>query len=367
MTVLLLFSGTNVLPLLGKQTIRPMRISATSAFVLIILSSVTFFGCEGEKKQNRTRSVKGEVSLGGTLHVASRQLPPSLDPIHLRTNAAVEVGVHFLEGLVRLDPTSSKIIPGVARSWSVDESKSAYVFSLNEDVRFHSFPCNANSSRELTAKDVVYSFERLTKEADSLMFRSTLGGKLKGADEFRDGKTETIAGLVVIDDYSIKIELEQPDESFLFILAQPSLGIVSKEMGLNCKGHQLVGSGPFQLASDQPLLLTRFEDYHRKDEFGNQFPYLDTLTFVVLPSNSEQLEAFFDGTIDAVFRLEIDPVRMILEQHISEFSGQRPKYIMKREAETASYETYSIHKAEVKGLSDGFMGYRDFTQVQIEQ
>lgn len=344
-----------------------MRISATTAFVLIILGSVTFFGCEEKKKQQHQRTAKGDVRLGGSLDVAVKAIPEAMTPTNMKSNSAVEIGIHVLEGLVRLDPKTSKIVPGVAESWSVDDAKSSYVFNLYRGVKFHPSSCDGNNSRELTTEDVVYSFEQLVLKADTNLFTSTLGGKLKGAEEFRAGAANSISGLVVIDDYTVKIELQKPDESFLYLLVQPSLGIVSNEIGTNCEEANPTGAGPFVVASNKPLVLTRYADYHHKDEFGNRFPYLDTLTFAEFPMVSDQMQAFFDGQIDVVSRLELDPIRTVLEEHVANFSGKQPQYIMRRESESASYETYCFYRSNIRGLNDGFLGYRDFTQVQIEQ
>lgn len=344
-----------------------MRLPVSTAFVLIILSAVTFSACEERKKQESKRIQKGEVQLGGAITVALKEVPVSIDPWSMTSNSAVEIGTHVLEGLVRLGPSSTKIIAGIAESWSVDAAKSAYVFNLDRSVKFHPSSCFGNAAREVTAKDIIYSYEQFVIHADSTLYAATLAGKLKGVGDFRNRSTDKIAGLEAIDDFTLKIQLTKPDESFLYVLAQPSLGIVSKKITEDCTDALPVGTGPFSVASMEPLILKRYSEYHRKDEFGNRYPYLDSLTFIERSNKSEELEAFFNGSIDLVSRLELDPVRGILEQHVADFSGKKPRYIMKREVETASFETYSIYSSRLKHLSDGFMGYRDFTQVQLEQ
>ena len=337
----------------------------TRAFVLLFLSSVTFFACEQIEKPQSKRTAKGEVSLGGTLKVPVVKAPDALNPLNMKGADASQIGVHVLEGLVRLDPKTSKIIPGLAESWSMESSGNSYVFNLRKGAKFHANTGFDNLSREVTTADVVYSFEQLAKNADSTLFKATLGGRLLGGKAYRSGEAPSIQGLYVVDDYTLKMVLTKPDESFLYVLAQPAMGVVSKNLGAEAEG---VSAGPFRLLeAGEGVALVRNPDYYLQDEFGNKFPYIDTLKFVQVGQNSEKLDAFFEGKIDIIRNMELDPVRSILESHVADFSGKDAKYIMQREADNASYETYSIYRKGIKHMGSGFMGYQDFSRTQIEQ
>ncbi|MCB0756439.1 MAG: hypothetical protein KDB98_12640, partial [Flavobacteriales bacterium] len=176
-----------------------------------------------------------------------------------------------------------------------------------------------------------------------------------------------LAGLEAIDDYTLRIKLTKEDDSFLQVLAMPAFGVIP-ENSSDGDDSETVGAGPFSLTEEEEAVtLIRNPNYFREDEFGNRLPYIDTIRFVEVDQNSERLEALFNGEIDVVSDLELDPVRDILESHMQEFSGENPKFIMKREQENASYDTYLIYRSTLRGLGSGFMGYRDYSQVQIEQ
>lgn len=338
--------------------------TCTRSLILMFFTSVTFFSCERVEKPQTARSAKGQVSVGGTLVSSIPKTTLEVCPQEMTTSEMAKIGVHLFEGLVRLDPSTSEVIPAISETWSAETETSSFLFNLRSDVKFHHHELFGNKGRSLTAADVVYSFEQLAKRASDDQFAATVG-RIKGAEAFRNGDETSIVGISIIDDYKVKITLNSLDRSFLYVLAQPSMGIIPKALGNEVSG---VSAGPFILSSSKnEIILVRNTEYHLEDEFGNSFPYLDTLVLRELASNTEQLKAFFAGDIHILTNLELDPVRSILEMHVSEFSGKNPKYIMKRETDNASYETYSIYRSGLENLGTGFMGYHDFSRTQIEQ
>ncbi len=344
-----------------------MRVSTPSAFLLIILTTVTFFSCEKVQRQEIERNGKGDIRLGGTLNVANSSTVKSYLPSQIVSATSSEIGLHVHEGLLRLDAKTLKLIPGLAESWSVDDAGTSYVFILRKGTKFHANPCFGNGSREITAHDFEYSFKQLCSP-HSNAFETTFRNRVTGANEFQDGSAADIAGIKVIDDYTLKIELYKADPSFLFVLAQPSTAVVSQKATEEYGKKAAVGAGPFEFYNDDNgITLVRNQDYYRKDAFGNRFPYIDTLVFKYFQTREEQLNAFFEHKIDVVSGVYLDPVKQILEQQMADFSGKNPNYIMQRESESVGYESYSIYLSNLKGLEDNFMGYRDFSHVQIEQ
>lgn len=344
-----------------------MKTQNNSALILIILISVTIFGCETGNSVKTVRVPKGDMAVGGTLRVPLLSLPDQVSPSSLSGASSTTVGVHLHECLVRLDSETAELIPAIAESWSVDEEGVSYVFNLRKGVSFHASNWFGNGSREVTAEDVAYSFKTLAKSASQELFEFTLGGRVKGAESFRDGGEMELVGVEILDDYTVRIKLEKADEPFLRILTLPAFGIIPNK---SAEADEPVksSSGPFMLADrESGFTLIRNPDYYAKDEFGNRLPYIDTLIFVEMKQNSDRLNAIFEDQIDLVSNLELDPVRGLLEQHVSEFSGKTPKYVLKREVDNASYDTYTVYHTKLKNLGSGFMGYRDFRRVQIEQ
>jgi oligopeptide transport system substrate-binding protein len=345
-----------------------MRITNVSAFLLIILSTVTFYSCEKVQSQYEVRVSKGGIDLGGTLSVAVSNDVNGYLPNQISDATSSEVGLHLHEGLLKLDSKTLKVIPALAKSWSVDNAGTSYVFTLRNGVKFHADKCFGNGSREITAHDFEYSFRQLCSADVEKAFETTFRNRVLGANEFHDGTAETIAGITVIDDYTLKIDLFKADPSFLFVLAQPSTTVISKKAVDQYGVKTTVGAGPFEFnSSEDGLILVRNTEYYQKDAFDNRLPYTDTLIFRTIATKEGQLNAFLEGEVDIVSGLYLDPVKQILEAHVADFSGQTPKYVMQRESESVGYESYSIYRPDIKGFENNFMGYRDFLSLQIEQ
>ncbi len=338
------------------------------SFLLLFLLTVTFYSCEKVDKPISQRTAKGDIRLGGNLKVAVSELPESFAPSQISNAIASEIGMHLHDGLLKQDSKTLEIIPGLAESWSVDDAGTSYIFTLRKRSSFHKDDCFGNGSRGINAQDFVFSFKQLCSSGESKAFETTFKNRVLGANEFHAGDSEELVGVKAIDDYTLSIQLAKPDPSFLFVLAQPSTGVVSEKAVAKYGKESTVGAGPFALVSfGSELVLVRNEDYYSEDAFGNRFPYIDTLIFKSITTRDQQLDAFFNGDIDLVSGVYPDPVKQILEQHVADFSGKNPKYVMQRESESVGYESYSIYRASIKAFENNFMGYRDFSRVQIEQ
>ena len=344
------------------------KLSQNSALLLIILVTVTFFSCEKVNRLPTERVPKGDIRLGGVLKVATADKPTVPNPSTITNASSSEIGLHVHDGLLKLDAQTLEVQPGLAERWSVNDDGTSYIFEIRKGAKFHADDCFGNGSREITAHDFGYSFKQLCSAGEGSAFETTFKNRVVGATEFHDGLATEISGVKVLDDYTLSIQLIKSDPSFLFVLAQPSMAVVSKKVVDTYGESFTIGSGPFQFVHmDGELLLIRNEEYYARDVFGNRLPYLDSLIYKQIPTKEQQLKAFFDAEIDVVSRLYLDPVKQILEQHVADFSGKSPKDVMQRESESVGYESYSIFRSSINGFENNFMGYRDFSKVQIEQ
>jgi ABC-type transport system substrate-binding protein len=170
----------------------------------------------------------------------------------------------------------------------------------------------------------------------------------------------------VLDDYTLSITLLKPDESFLFVLAQPSTAIISQKAWDNAE-QQIVGAGPFvPTPNESELVLVRNSEYFQADAMGNQLPYLDSIVFKFIPTKETALEEVLKGKLDLVTGIYLDPVKHLLEQHGEEFQGKDPRFVMQRNDDAASFEVYAIHSSKLLGFRENFLSYRDFSVVQMK-
>lgn len=92
--------------------------------------------------------------------------PGSLDPHKATTLIESNVLDEIFEGLVALD-ARGEIIPGIAESWTVDQSGTVYEFRLRRDAKW------SNGDR-LVAKDFVYAFQRLMTPSTGAPYANVL-------------------------------------------------------------------------------------------------------------------------------------------------------------------------------------------------
>jgi len=152
-----------------------------------------------------------------------------------------------------------KLVPGAAAQMpEVADNGATYTFHIKRGVHFADDPAFKGKKRELTAQDFAYSIRRFydpkLRSPNLYLFE----GKIIGADEVRQqalksGKYDydvPIAGLEVLDRYTLRIRLKQPDYNFLYVMAMPlAMGMAREAVefyGDDAHSHP-VGTGAFML------------------------------------------------------------------------------------------------------------------------
>jgi oligopeptide transport system substrate-binding protein len=322
-------------------------------YLLLIPVAVLAISCGPDSTGNDRVAVgKGDYQpvYGGTLRYNETDKLQTLNPIQITDAISNHVATQIYEGLVKFDPRTLDVIPGIAESWTVDDAGTTYTFKLRSDVKFHDDACFADGKgRTVTAKDVVYSFERLcTDNGKNENFTSTFSHRVVGADEFfamgASAKSGGLAGVVAVDDQTVKISLVAPSNSFLYILANSAASIIPQEAVDKYQDAIHVGTGPFMFSSiaadTTQLVLVRNENYYGKDSLNNQLPFLDTIKISYIDNKVAELDLFQEGKLDFVWGLNADAVKTFVPQVIQDFTAKPPKYVLYHSSElvTQMYE-----------------------------
>jgi len=158
----------------------------------------------------------------------------------------------YLARPVKLVPRTLEAMPTVL------DNGATYVCKFRKGIFFTTDPAFRGKPRELTAADQAYAIRRLLDPAVQSPWLWLIEGKIVGADELREKALKSgrfdydapIAGLEVVDRYTLRITLKQPDLRFLYALAVPNTGAVAREVvaayGLDFGAHP-VGTGPYML------------------------------------------------------------------------------------------------------------------------
>jgi oligopeptide transport system substrate-binding protein len=275
----------------------PPSSGALRRFILCLLLVIALVPSACDRRDEAERSPQHpsqtvqKTPSGGTYRRPLGNDPTTLDPPRITDLYAVAVANQVFDSLVEFD-VHLNVLPALAQSWSASRDGLVWSFNLRQGVKFH-------HGREMIAADVVYSLARLLDPAVGSP-RFWLLDKVKGAAEFREGKTKTLEGMKAVDRYTVQITLSEPFAPFISVLGLPHVGIVPREeverLGVDF-GHAPVGTGPFRFVRwerGQEIILEVNEHYFRKP------PTLDRIRFIIFPGNpaNDMLAAFERGELE---------------------------------------------------------------------
>ena len=320
----------------------------SAAFLLLV------FSCnspnEREDSGETLVKAKGDRYYGGVFRLNESEYLKNLFPHNITDAYSYRIACQIYEGLFKFDDETLKVIPALAESFGIDDSGTIYTIKLKEGIYFHDDPCFENGKgREVTAEDVKYCFTRLcTQNINNQLFSSIFKDILKGAKEYynasRDGRIPDfeVSGIQVIDKYTVQLSLTEPNSVFLVNLSMPGCFIYPREAEEKYKIDmriKAVGTGPFILSDideDISIILRKNNNYHGKDEYGNQLPFLDAISIQFIKDKKTELFEFRKRNLDMIYRLPTDYILEILEETYSGRQGEYREYELQRVPEMAT-------------------------------
>lgn len=200
------------------------------------------------------------------------------DPHKSTARAAAEILFMVGDTLVTLEPDMKTISDGLAESWEMSEDGRTYTFHLKEGIKF----CDG---RDMTAEDVVYSFNRW------------LDPETKSPVAWRAGEVESITAP---DPQTVVYQLKEPFSELLYQLTQSFGTIVDKaqveQLGADFGVTAFNGTGPYCMEEWLPrdrLTMTRHEGYNWGPSFyDNKGPaHLAKVTWQIVPEENTRTVA----------------------------------------------------------------------------
>jgi peptide/nickel transport system substrate-binding protein len=283
---------------------RRKQVRSLAPLFLVVLC-IFFFGC-GQPAQNNNSSPSNTSSQfehtvgtrGGTITYRMNPAPKTFNYLLVDSPPSVIVDFYLLGGhLIDFDGVTQRYVPGLAESWKQADDARTLDMTLRENLKF-------SDNYALTADDVAFTFKAVYDErtkapvySDALM----IGGK----------KIEVTA----VDPRHLRFVFPDPissPESILSNLAvlprhaleqQFNAGTISNAWGLDANPQAIVTSGPFTVDSSTPgerIVLKRNPNFWKKDEKGNQLPYLDSIVIVIVPDMNNAVGQLQQGGIDII-------------------------------------------------------------------
>jgi peptide/nickel transport system substrate-binding protein len=205
------------------------------------------------------------------------------DPAQWRYTSDWFVYPDLFNWLVRWKPGAAprELEPDLAERWTVSADGLVYTFALRRGVQFH------RGLGELTADDVVFSFDRQMKDPKKSFYEAL--GNVKSVE--------------APDRYTVRITLKERDASFLWAVVayRPGL-IVSRravqELGDAGFAKAPVGTGPFefvQLTPQGEVVLRAHDAYFR----GR--PAVRQITFVHIGDETTAAAALQRGDVQVIW------------------------------------------------------------------
>ncbi len=216
----------------------------------------------------------------------------TLDP-HMATGSQDRVVVEMIfSGLLRykpgdmsteaIEPDLAKAVPGAK---ILPNGRQEWVVNLRPGVKTH--PYDGKAGYELTSEDVVYSFKRAADKKFSAFSGDYTGMTFEAMDK-----------------YTVKITLETPTSSTLFLpkIVNRGGGLIVCKKPVEEKGGDWfrthpVGAGPFRFKSYTPMEKVALEAHK---EYFRGTPKLQGFEFFFMPDQSSREMAFQKGQIDVI-------------------------------------------------------------------
>jgi oligopeptide transport system substrate-binding protein len=327
------------------------------SFLIILLVGLTKCESSPEEKLNNDPLLKQDNSLptlGGVIRIAENDCYNTLFPAEIEETVSFKVITQMHDGLVALNPKTLSVVPAIAKKWEVNDAQTTYTFQLHDNAYFHDDPCFSDGKgKKITSNDFLYTFNLLCGNLSSTGYNA-LNEKILGAADFHSGKTETISGIKIVNDSVFSIELIEPASSFVHLLASPLGSVISKD-AFEAYGKELkVGAGPFiygELNNDSSnLKLYKNNNYYQKDQFGNNLPYLDEISFT-FESNEERREELFSTR-------KLDLLQGVSEIYLEKFFVENQKTFMSREFMVDRKDVLATDCYEFNNINEPFNDVR---------
>jgi peptide/nickel transport system substrate-binding protein len=302
---------------------------------------------------------------GGTLRTASPGQITSMDPVVKGVGGIDQWG----ETLVGFNNGRLPAEPLIAESFEVSEDGTTYRFQLKEGVQFH-------DGTELTASDIVYSWERLAQSPETQNNDDLIGGTftvdhekdVSRNDPEKEEFADYVAGSLAVrapEKYVFEFDLRSPfhstlaqigAESSFIVYPENTVGDIEREdvetdgmydyqeaFGTENGGPKIAGTGPFQVetwSKGDELYMTRFDDYH------GSVANIDAVRVTILPDGQAIFQRAKNENLD-IFQIpssQFDPER---RSELEELDGGRRvgTYTMENgvEVNTAQVGDLGVH------------------------
>jgi len=275
-----------------------------------------------------------------TLYVGAPANPLTLNPLFIRDGASAELIPLFHPLLIRTDRLTLEPVPAVFSSWTLDDDGVKYLFTLRDDIYW-------SDGVPLTAEDVAFTL-RIISHPDYTGWLFQLLKEINGASEYKEKQQSVyadgeIAGIRILDDYTMEVTLEKRFAPFLSRMTLPSLpahvlkSVPVAEMENHSYGKTLpVSAGPYlfrEWLPDEYVHARANPDYY----LGK--PGIQDIYYRIIPNQEAQMIELSAG------RLDVAPTSVRVED-ITYFQAMPDIRIYKNPRLVYDYIGFNLKRAQ---------------------
>ncbi len=221
-----------------------------------------------------------------TLVYCSEGSPENFYPGINTTGTSFDANEQIYDNLVKFERGGTAVIAGLAEKWTISKDATEYTFYLRKGVKWQSNK-HFTPSREFNADDAMFMLERQWKENDPY-YKVTSSNHAYFGDM---GMPKLLKSVDKVDEYTIKVTLNQPEAPFLANLAMQFAGVQSKEYAIAMLkagspekiDQEPIGTGPFQLVQYQKDAIIRYKAF---PQYWAGKAKIDDLIFSITPDAS---------------------------------------------------------------------------------
>ena len=258
---------------------RRRRLAIVAGFVAVAIGAlaVPVAPAVAEDAPTPTSSASGKI----TFVLGIKQDIDSLNPYVGVTASAYEAYQLMYDYLIESSDQDFSPAPGLAERWETSADGKTWTYHIRQGVKW-------SDGRDLTARDVVYSFQR------------SIDGETENGQY--GNYVSLITKITASDDYTVVIETSTPSPSMLRLLV-PILPehvwsqIDGDEVATYANTDNVVGSGPFKLVEAKANQFYRFE---ANKGYWAGGPKIDELIIRIFADDEGLGQALRSGAVDMV-------------------------------------------------------------------
>ncbi|MGA1262490.1 MAG: ABC transporter substrate-binding protein [Prochlorothrix sp.] len=206
------------------------------------------------------------------------------------------------DGLIGSNGLTGDLEPALAESWQISPDQKTITFTLRPDLRW-------SDGEPLTVEDVVFTYNQV-------YFNEAIPTDAR--DILRVGEERVLPTVTAVGDRQVQVQVPSPFAPLLRNMGLPILPKHSLEASiqeLDSQGNPrflslwgtdtdpktVVANGAYTLAeykTGQRVVFTANPYYWRKDEQGQQLPYIKRFVWKIVESRDTQLVKFRSGDLD---------------------------------------------------------------------